>query len=52
MGALTEQQLRAAFLERAGAAPERYLVLDATTEMDDRTAQICERLEELLEEAG
>lgn len=46
------EQLRAAFLERAAAAPERYLVLDATTEMDDRTAQICERLEELLEEAG
>lgn len=44
-------QLRAAFLERAAVAPERYLVLDATTEAEEQTAQICERLEELLEEA-
>lgn len=43
------EQLRAAFLAQAAAAPERYLVLDATIEVEERTAQICARLEELLE---
>lgn len=43
----THEQLRGSFLEQAAAAPERYLVLDATTPIEQRTAEIRARLEQI-----
>lgn len=43
------EQLRTAFLQQAATAPERYLVLDAAADLQERTGLICARLQELAE---
>ena len=41
-------RIRAAFLELAGAAPEKYLVLDASAAREELTAAIMDRVQELI----
>jgi dTMP kinase len=41
-------RIRGAFLELAGAAPEKYLVLDASASREELTAAIMDRVQELI----
>jgi dTMP kinase len=42
------QRVRAGYLEMARAEPERWLVIEATTSVEDITQTICNRLEQVL----
>ncbi|MBO9705395.1 MAG: dTMP kinase, partial [Arthrobacter sp.] len=45
-------QVRAAYLEAAAAAPERYLVIDARQDVQEIAGQILDRVEQVLSAHG